>query len=749
MNPIISILWIIMSPFQEISNSSGVVVRNLGKQLVGLCNSIKNYVKDLLVDNKTFSISSGKDFNKNWKIFKTNIRNELSQLNIKSKSLKLIEDITNGSLKNNFNQNLGRITKNLEIQIWDNIKCIMGELATKEMENIIKDLKGESFFNLSGSNMKKELADYIKLGKKFTPFCKVNVKQELELFENEVTKIINQLAWRESRFVKTKNIFARVRILQKTSRVKNNPEISMILSSILKSYKKERVLFKNQLRTRNINYGNLVTKQEIEEIFKPNSNQILVAADKNVGYVCMDKSDLLEQYVKINEKQHFGKTDISEDWYIKNIMSYLKQASENIPDELANIISQGDFKWTEHKPEIGTLRLMPKILKLKVISKENVKNLNSRGIKSSMRDPLKMIQKTLDKIYSHLLYFIETEFWRLHGKLSPSVTGIDEAIERIKKSHTGDWGESLELEGDFGDLYSNCNKDLLEECLKESCKLAKLSSTSVEYILNLMSVSMNHSYFKEPSGIYKTLKGFSMGDNSAARGSEIILRIFELKIFKKLQKQKLHKNVKRYLRFRDDVSLHLTGDTETMLKIVKIITTGYPDAIQFNVETKIIYGKFLNIKIFNNPLTTKPITTVLRKSNSKYDIIPFNSNVSQKYKKMAGLCYFKTNRSHTTSKEELSRQNQIVFTILKEKGFPLKFIKKLAKKPKNKEIKEKKKFTGVTIFDNVSMRHKFVKNVLNNSTLNKDQYYLPAEIPGTKLEQFIFTIKKMKEQLNF
>ena len=116
---------------------------------------------------------------------------------------------------------------------------------------------------------------------------------------------------------------------------------------------------------------------------------------------------------------------------------------------------------------------------------------------------------------------------------------------------------------------------------------------------------------------------------------------------------------------------------------------------------------------------------------------------------MAGLCYFKTNRSHTTSKEELSRQNQIVFTILKEKGFPLKFIKKLAKKPKNKEIKEKKKFTGVTIFDNVSMRHKFVKNVLNNSTLNKDQYYLPAEIPGTKLEQFIFTIKKMKEQLNF
>ena len=107
---------------------------------------------------------------------------------------------------------------------------------------------------------------------------------------------------------------------------------------------------------------------------------------------------------------------------------------------------------------------MPKILKLKVITKERVKNLNWRGIKSSMCDPLKMVQKALHKIYSHLLYFIENEFWRLHGRLSPSVTGIYEAIERIRKTHRGNWGESLELKGDFGDLYSNCNKELLGKC---------------------------------------------------------------------------------------------------------------------------------------------------------------------------------------------------------------------------------------------------------------------------------------------
>ena len=39
--------------------------------------------------------------------------------------------------------------------------------------------------------------------------------------------------------------------------------------------------------------------------------------------------------------------------------------------------------------------------------------------------------------------------------LSPSVNGIDKAISRVKNSKMGSWENSVELEGDFGDLYSN------------------------------------------------------------------------------------------------------------------------------------------------------------------------------------------------------------------------------------------------------------------------------------------------------
>lgn len=131
-----------------------------------------------------------------------------------------------------------------------------------------------------------------------------------------------------------------------------------------------------------------------------------------------------------------------------------------------------------------------------------------------------------------------------------------------------------------------------------------------------------------------------MGDNSAARRSEIILRTYELKIFDQIHQSKLGKNVARYLRFQDDVFVHVTGEIDKMLEVIKIVRTRYPESFQLNVETKIIHGKFLNIKIFNIPGNKFPTTTVLLKDKSKFDVIPFNSNGSLKYNKMAGLGYF-------------------------------------------------------------------------------------------------------------
>ena len=87
--------------------------------------------------------------------------------------------------------------------------------------------------------------------------------------------------------------------------------------------------------------NHLRSEQEIEDIFHLNSNQVMLAGDKNIGYVCLDKEDLLDQYLKINNKQHFGETNIKKPWYINNILCFLKDAAKNIPSyELSDIVKK-------------------------------------------------------------------------------------------------------------------------------------------------------------------------------------------------------------------------------------------------------------------------------------------------------------------------------------------------------------------------------------------------------------------------
>ena len=58
----------------------------------------------------------------------------------------------------------------------------------------------------------------------------------------------------------------------------------------------------------------------------------------------------------------------------------------------------------------------------------------------------------------------------------------------------------------------------------------ELSPNNLKFINNLIDVNMTKSYSKEPTGIYKILAGFSMGDITVSGGSEI-LRGAKLDIF--------------------------------------------------------------------------------------------------------------------------------------------------------------------------------------------------------------------------
>ena len=158
----------------------------------------------------------------------------------------------------------------------------------------------------------------------------------------------------------------------------------------------------------------------------------------------------------------------------------------------------------------------------------------------------------------------------------------------------------------------------------------------------------------------------------------------------------------------------------------------------------------MNIRIFNDPSSSTPCTSVVRKENFKYDVIPFNSNVSHHFKLMAGKSYFRTAKSHSNTISELANQNRIVYSILKFKNFSNTIIHQMKRQKRSSPLSSStKKFLGKTVFDNVSLRHSFISRVFKSSTLDKNIYYLPMPVPGPKLEQYIFSIRKMRKILNF
>ena len=150
--------------------------------------------------------------------------------------------------------------------------------------------------------------------------------------------------------------------------------------------------------------------------------------------------------------------------------------------------------------EIGVLRLQPKVLKLEKI---NASNVQEKLKVLYVRDPIKIIQKILDKIFI-IFCFILNRNLSVNLGLSPLQSqGFKKLISRIKQSTTGDWGSSIELAGDFSDLYSNCNCTLLTECVKQACSFSNFHESSFQYVRLLINCIMTHSYLKSQTGFLK------------------------------------------------------------------------------------------------------------------------------------------------------------------------------------------------------------------------------------------------------
>ena len=638
--------------------------------------------------------------------------------------------------------------RKFEEQISTTFTSEMIRYSNNEMEHITECLSGLNLFNLTDRPLSDEINEWISHGPKFNPYVKKPMHVLLQQFDESFISCTNKIFRRSLKqkgvITDKKTIHNDLNALKRTK-----PCSARLISSLQASYTEKRSQFKQHLRR--LNYSTqsdlLVSDAQLEEVFSLEDDRLIVQSDKNLGFVIMDTVTYLDAYHKINAEQHFVEAPITESWYIENIVNYVKKAAESIPTELSNIIKPSDFDNNIENPSLGHLRLLPKIQKLSKVDHTQVHLLRCRGIKSSLQDPIKIIQKVLDKVYSHLLFYIEGEFNTKYGRMSPSVSGVNEALERIKHLKTGAWG-TTQLDGDFENMFSNCHKELLERHVRHGAELAGLGEDSIQFIFNLIHVNMEHSYFKEPAGIFHTTRGYSMGDMSASRGTEVVLRDSELGTFEALHTRDLLDKVEDYFRFKDDVHAHPDGTIEQVLEAIYIISTTYPQDIKLNVEINIFQGKFLNLRMYNTIDSDNMFTTILRKRNSKYDVIPPNSNTCKSYKSCAGRTYFDMTRTHCNDRIEQARQVRTVKLIMSLKNFSGPQICNMSRKRHLKPLRDKL-YTGKIEHDGPSQIHKFLRNVFRDSELDPEVYALPMTVPGKKILQYVFTLRKLRKKLNF
>ena len=136
----------------------------------------------------------------------------------------------------------------------------------------------------------------------------------MKRFDSKIYDIVSNIAWGFEKTSSAKNILNLFNNLLNSRRVRDNKPKHDTLSSTFLSFKRTRRRFLKHLHGLNAK-TNVMDEFTFKTSFSLRPDQIIVAADKNIGFVCMYVDNILEHYSKINKQQHFGKVDISETDY--------------------------------------------------------------------------------------------------------------------------------------------------------------------------------------------------------------------------------------------------------------------------------------------------------------------------------------------------------------------------------------------------------------------------------------------------
>lgn len=127
-------------------------------------------------------------------------------------------------------------------------------------------------------------------------------------------------------------------------------------------------LWQNTTSPNVVSSNNVVDKKFLNNVFNLKNGSMIVESDKKLGFVVLNESTYHEAYSKINADQHFHQADITEEWYLTNIVNFIHEAEAALPRQLFQNIEAKGLPDQHRVTQDRMSSFLPKIQKLKDVS---------------------------------------------------------------------------------------------------------------------------------------------------------------------------------------------------------------------------------------------------------------------------------------------------------------------------------------------------------------------------------------------
>ena len=716
-----------------------------------------------IINGKCVEFEATEDKIEGWDEVVTKVVNTMEDLDSENLYNKSIENISSNKVKQEFLKN-----KSENVKAMEKIQChFINEEISKnyivEENEIKKDITKNTIINMTGRNhLKKNVNECLKLGAKFIPYLKMDKDEIKKQVMNGVTDILNTTyGENKAKYGNFKSNSLKPDILYFLGNPELRDEDQEFLSKILEGLD---VTIEDCWSCNRTEKG-LKEEKYYKKLFDL-KEEVIIESDKNVGYGLYTLDQVLQLYSKTNQEQGFSKIEITNEEYVKIISKHKIELLPEIPIWIKNKLTQKEIdNFKKNTGEIGFLRILPKMHKIKNPSFEKFSELTCRTIKATNSDPINgiaaIVCKVSKPIVKALIEFIKAEFG-----FQPSVGGGDEAFYLISNYDVEMvWNKTLNAQGDIVNLYPMLDYPYVKEAYRKALKIVEIEKASCQFIQSALFILMKNNYFRQPDGHYKTgnkdakidRNGFAIGCLTAAEASNLTLLVHEIEILTKLRNENLLKVIAIYMRFMDDLKIVLKGEKADILKTLSIISKGYPPCLTMKIKVSFFINNFLDMKTYILPPSSRIKIMLLRKKNNVYDITRKYSNTTEQIKYSAMYAYAYRMHRRTNQVKDYKQQKKINLMIFHHRGFDNKeFIGKIKKTKlrikmmeKRKQLEkrvENKRYGGKITFDKVSNSHQHILDLVKKSNPPKD-LYLPIIVPGKNLKRFIYTKRKFENKI--